>query len=386
MSMLDALGLTCPSSLENPYPYFARARAKYGPVVEYAAGSWIVNGYEAALSVLSDPSFATRNRRSQKEGPGDVLFLLEEVDHDWLRVSLIDAMRRQIERLRSFIDSTANHLVEEALRRRSVDIIDQLAAPLPVLVMCRLLGISENAAKQLREYSAEISRLLDPEIDPVLRLRGMKAGLKLFRFSQRIVLEAQADPREGLISDLLQLSSHNPRFTRQSLVLTVLMFLVAAHETTTNLIGNGIYLIVKNRDQFADLKADSSLVRSAIEEMLRYDSPAQLTQRFALRPTRVGEIEIPEGAHVSILIGAANRHFECCEFPDRFDIHRKHVRHLSFSRGTHSCLGASLGRYEALCVLRAFCSQVSDVQMIGAATHRKHFAMRGFAALPVRLV
>ena len=377
-SLAQYLDLADPAVRIDPYAAYARIR-ETAPIIEYAHGAWLVSGYEPAKAVLTYQFFETIPESSQHRG---VLFLLEATQHRWLRALLARALARRLSSLRVRIRQLAEQLVTRLAEIEYCDMVEELAAPLPIMVICDILGVSTDEVGELRRRSADVTKLLDPHPDSVTTMRAVKSGLSLFRLADEFVSDAQSHPRAGLLRDLLYARADEPRLTIEMIRSTVVMFLVAGHETTTNLIGNGLYCLLRNQKQFAALRSKPSLIRKAVEEMLRYDSPVQTTRRIAHRECYVNDSLIRRGDSLLVLIGAANRDPKRFPMPDELNVYRNDAPHLSFSAGAHACLGAQLGRYEAQCAIDAVGRHLPRLRLGGNITYREHFAMRGLTSLP----
>src|SRR3546814_709150 len=262
------------------------------------------------------------------------------------------------------------------------ELIDTIGFPLPVTVICELLGIPAEDRHLFGPWSADASRMIDGEIDDATMQRGLMAFMQIINYLNGIFEERRANPRDDLLSALLAAEEEGEKLNEEELRTTVVLLFIAGHETTTNLIGNGTVALLRNRDQWDRLVADPSLAPSAVEELLRYDGPVHLTARTATVPSVVGGVEVEPGQGVVTLLAAANRDPERFPDPDRLDISRSDNQHLTFSHGIHYCLGAALARVEGQEVFKAITQRFPTLELVEEPVHRDHFILRGSQAVP----
>ena len=385
--LLSYLDINDPLVRENPYATYNRLR-KEGPIFEYSPGEWLVIGFGAARQVLLDEAFVTVRSADTRLVParrigGGVLPLLAKVDHDWLRPIVSAALSRRQRTLLPFLANLADELAEAAALRGHFDLIRDLAVPLPHGVLSEILGVDLGDPHDLRARTAEISLLLDPGRDGEPKAPAMKAGLRLFRLAEQLVSRAQAGARPGLIADLISVARHEPRLTPEMIVSVILVFLFAGQETTANLIGLGLRALLLHRDQYevaSDAYGDS---RNTVNELLRFDSPVQSTVRIANEARSLSGRRIGRGDSLLVLIGAANRDPQQFIAPNVLDVGRADTTHLTFSVGSHTCLGAQLGRLEAQSAINSVCRHMPNLRIAGEISFRRHFTMRGIERLLV---
>jgi len=262
-----------------------------------------------------------------------------------------------------------------------------LAYPLPVIVICELLGVPVDDRHQMEGWSADASRLLDfSMIDEATAMKGMVAAMQFINYFNGLFEARRADPQDDLLTELLKAEEEGDKLTEEELRSIVLLLFIAGHETTMNLIGNGLFAALQHRDQWGRLVADPSLVPSAVEEMLRFDGPVHLTGRIATEDLQVGDRTFTKGQQVVALLAAANRDPEKFPDPDRFDVGRTDNPHLTFSHGIHFCLGAALARLEGQVVFDRLVRRYPTLQLAcdpATVDYREHFILRGLKALPV---
>jgi cytochrome P450 len=262
-----------------------------------------------------------------------------------------------------------------------------VATPLPVAVISELLGIPAADRDQMLTWSHAVARALDPAflLPPGADERSARARAEFVAYLRELVAYRRREPGEDLLSALVRVRDEGDALTENELLATCVLLLIAGHETTVNLIGNGTLALLRAPDQLARLRAEPDLVDRAVEEMLRYDSPIQLTARVALRDAEILKFTVPRGTRVLLLIGAANRDPAAFEDPERFDIGRAPTRHLAFGQGLHFCLGAPLARLEAQIAFRALARRAPRLGLAGEPDWKDTLLLRGPSRLPVFL-
>jgi pimeloyl-[acyl-carrier protein] synthase len=261
-----------------------------------------------------------------------------------------------------------------------------LATQLPAIVIAELLGVPAADRLRFKEWSNDLISVLGNP-NPTGAAERFERGLgNLLDYLRDVIARRRRAPRDDLISGMIVAQEERDALTDAELLATSILLLVAGHETTTNLIGNGLLALLRHPDELARLRAHPELVPSAVEEMLRYDSPVQATVRVTTTTVELGGQAIPPGALVIAMIGAANRDPEVFPEPDRFDVGRADNRHLSFGFGPHFCLGAPLARLEGEVVFRTLLARYPALRLASDdVRHRLNFALRGLLALPVVL-
>ncbi|MDA8063843.1 MAG: cytochrome P450, partial [Actinomycetota bacterium] len=263
--------------------------------------------------------------------------------------------------------------------RSGFDLIDEVAFPLPIAVICHLLGVPSEDQGDFRRWGHDIASSLEPQSDRAAERRTRASELALAGYLTELVERRRADPDGSLLSALAAEEQDGERLSHGELVATASLILVAGFETTVNLIGNGVVALLSEPGSWDRLVEDPSLVPGAIEEALRYDSPVQLTSRIATEDVEVGGSSIGKGQSIVASIGGANRDPEVFADPDRFDVERPDAdRHLSFSLGIHHCLGAPLARLEARLALEALVGRFPDLALAGPPVRRRLMVLRGF--------
>lgn len=383
-----------PANRPDPYPLYARLR-EAGPFAVGDGGELTVVGtHERCAAILRDPTYSSDRsrtllpRRLNQESERNASFLsLDPPDHTRLRRLVSKAFTaRVVAALEPRIREIVDELVAGFADGDSFDVVPQLAYPLPVRVICELLGVPESDHERFEEWSRWLVRGLDPAmsvVDPN-DMAEIEAAQQEFRgYFRDLIARRRVAPGDDLLSRLVLIEEQGDQLSEAELVATCTLLLVAGHETTANLIANGVLALLRNPDQLKALQADPSLVTGTVEEVLRYDPPVQLTTRVVRRPTPLGDVTAPTDGVVLMLIGAANRDPAVFAEPDRFDITRDARQHLAFAAGAHFCLGAPLARLEGAIALHAFAQRIRDPLLDAESLrYRPHVNLRG----PERMV
>jgi cytochrome P450 len=381
----------------NPYPFYARLR-KDDPVHLSPLGFWVLTRYDDVATVLRDPRFgragfhpmlAAGQARAATPDPLPPSMLFQDPpDHTRLRALVNKAFTpRVVEAMRPHVQDLVDGLLDRVLPTGRMDIIEDLAYPLPVTVICEMLGVPVTDQAAIRQWSADLARSLDaigPQADVEVQERGAKARHALAEYFRIQIPERRQQPRTDLLSALITAEEQGDRLTERELLAMCVLLFVAGHETTVNLIGNGILALLRHPDALQRLRADPALTPSAVEELLRYDSPVQRTARIPSADVAIEGHTIPRGSIVVAAIGAANRDPAHFADPDRLDLARRDNRHLSFGFGIHFCLGAPLARLEAQVAIGTLIRRAPGLQPTTEALEwRESSTLRGLKALPV---
>jgi cytochrome P450 len=305
-------------------------------------------------------------------------------DHTRLRGLVSKAFTpRTIETLRPRIEAIVSEQLDAVADAGHMDVIRELAYPLPVIVIAEMLGIPAVDREQFKRWSDEavasfgVTRISD-------FVRSRNAFKELQAYFARVAEERRREPREDLLSALLAAEQEGEKLTLQEVFETCILLLVAGNETTTNLIGNGLLALLRHPEQLELLRKDPSLIAGAVEELLRYDSPVQATSRFVLEDVALNGNVVQAGQQVIALLGAANRDPEHFEDPDRLDVTRADNQHLSLSQGIHYCLGAPLARLESQVAFLALLERFPNLRLaIDTPQWGDNLILRGLKSLPV---
>jgi cytochrome P450 len=393
-----------PELLENPYAFYARLRAA-SPVLRLplpipGPGVFALTRYADVEEVLRDGErfsvdrlqadivqrFRDRLPAQFLGGPQGIrtMLLLDPPEHTRLRGLVNKAFTpRRVAALAPRIEALVEELLAPARRERRMDVMEDLAAPLPAIVIAELLGVPVEDHRRFKHWASELVNALGAggPIDSGPRVE--KAMAPLLDYLRGVIEARRAEPRDDLIGALIEAQEERDALTDQELLSNSFLLLLAGHETTTNLIGNGLLALLRSPEQWQRLRAEPGRLEHAIEELLRFDSPVQATVRVAKQDLELAGAAIPARAMVVVGLGAANHDPAAFPDPDRLDVCRANVRHLSFGFGGHFCLGAGLARLEARCAFRALLEQAPDVRLAGPVTRRPNFLLRGLASLPV---
>jgi len=383
-----------PAVVANPYPVLAAIRtATPFAVVD---GKLVVLGRHADCSrILRDARASSERGRSLLAPPGaprreGMSFLsMDAPDHTRLRRLVAKAFTpRVIAGFGPRIRAVSHELLSAAGARdaRELEIVSQLAYPLPVRIICELLGVPAGDHPRFAGWSARLAHSLQPrfiEQDEAGFADAAAARAEFAEYFRELIAQRRAQPGDDLLTELIRAEDEGSRLSEAELLSTSILLLVAGHETTVGLISNAVLALLRHPDQLAALRADPGLAGGTVEETLRYDPPVQLTGRVARSPIRIGEVEAPEGGVILLLLAATGRDPEVFPDPDRFDITRAAGGHLAFAAGPHFCLGAPLARLEASIALTAFADRVAAPELDGLA-YKPNFNLRGPERLAVR--
>ena len=387
--------------LEDPYDQYRKLQSRDPVHRSRLFGGWILTRYADINEALTDSRFLAddsklpdfEKRRQQmataagipNDPPTNSMLRLDPPDHTRLRSLVNKAFTpRAIEKLRPRVEEIVTELLDAVADKGTMDVIEDLAFPLPVMVICEMLGVPAEDRDLLKGWSDEIVLTLGavPSNDAVRR--SYEAGEAMSSYIEAIAEERQREPRDDLLSALVAAEEEGDRLTMEEVYSTVLLILVAGHETTTNLIGNGLLALLQNPDQLQLLRDDPALAQSAVEELLRYDSPVQATSRLVTEEVTLDGHTVEPFQQIVLLLGAANRDPAQFTDPDRLDITRDEGSSLSFSQGIHFCLGAPLARIEAQIALPAMLDRFPNLKL---ATERAEWGdgiiLRGLKTLPV---
>ncbi|MCK1823464.1 cytochrome P450 [Streptomyces sp. XM83C] len=376
----------------DPHPFYAELRAR-GPVhrvrppgADPDHETWLVVGYEEARAALADPRLAKDPSKLDmtfldEEQIGKYLLSVDPPDHTRLRslVSRAFTMRR-VELLRPRIQEITDDLLDAMLPRGRADLLESFAFPLPITVICELLGVPEMDRAEFRKISTEVVAPAGPDSE-------YDAVVALAAYLTELIEDKRCAPGDDLLSDLIRTTAEDgDRLSPGELRGMAYLLLIAGHETTVNLIANGVHALLTHPDQLAALRADMSLIDGAVEEMLRWEGPVEAaTFRFAAEPLEIGGVRIEQGQTVLVGLTAADRDPARYPEPDRFDIRRDPRGHVAFGHGIHYCLGAPLARLEGRTAIRTLLERAPGLALDGPpGPWLPGMLIRGMRSLPVR--
>jgi hypothetical protein len=399
-SSVSPLMLEAFENRQNPYPIYHRFREEH-PMHRSAEGIWTLTRYHDILAVLRDDRFSADPRNATaldemneqsdqvnpiREAAGTVLLFTDPPDHTIMRTLVNKAFTpRTVERLRAHITELVGELLDQVSAGKGMDVISDFAYPLPALVICELMGVPVKDRDAFKGWSSEVAPILDPVSTPETLSKSMGTLSKFGMYFWALIEERRKEPQDDFLSAVIGAEENNQRLTIEQLISLCVLVFIAGHETTQNLIGNGLLALLRNPDQLELMRDSPALTRNAIEELLRYDSPVQLTARSATADIHVAGQVIPKGEEVIVLLGAGNRDPSVFPDPDRLDITRTKSQVLSFGAGAHFCLGAGLARLEGEIAFPALLKRFPRLELaVDEPSYRATFTLRGLESLPVR--
>ena len=286
--------------------------------------------------------------------------------------------------MRPHIQHIIDELLDQVAAQDSFDIIADLAFPLPVIVIAELIGVPVQDREQFKEWTGTLARSLDPVITPEIARAADRATESFVAYFTRLIAERRARPQQDMLSALIAVEEEGDRLSQDELLANVILLFAAGHETTMNLIGNGMLALFRHPDQLARLRADPGLIQTAVEEFLRYDGSVQMTARAALDDIEIGGKPIRKNQQTLILLGAANHDPARFANPDQLDIARQDNPHITFGHGIHHCLGAPLARIEAQLAINSLLRRMPQLRLATDAVEWREMAtLRGLRELPV---
>lgn len=389
-----------PEFIRTPYPYYERLRT-IDPMHVNAHGAFVASRHAEVSLVLRDKRFGKDyvDRTIRRYGPKIMeepvfrsmshwMLQQDPPDHTRLRGLVVKAFTaRRIEDMRSRIQQIVDETLDRIIPLGKMDLIEDYAFRLPVTIICDMLGIPEDNRELFYKGSRDGGRILDPvPLTPKEIEAGNTANMMAAMYFHQLFELRRKQPGGDLITQLLQAEEDGQKLTNEELTANIILLFGAGHETTVNLIGNGLLALHRNPDQLALLKAIPGLITNAIEEFLRYDSSVQLTGRVALEDIEeLGGKRISKGEAVLCLLGSANHDIAVYpDHPERLDITRPNVKPLSFGGGIHFCLGAQLARIEAEIAIATLLRRIPDLRLddVENPEWRPTFVLRGLKRLP----
>ena len=396
------LQLLDPANRADPYPIYHQLRER-GPLLIPEANLAVFSSFRDCDEVLRHPSSASDRLKStvaqraiaageqpRPFGPPGFLFL-DPPDHTRLRKLVSKAFApRVVKALQPDITALVDGLLDQIAEHGRFDAVADLAYPLPVAVICRLLGVPMEDEPRFNRASA----LLAQALDPLVTFTGevpegfddrMEAALWLRGYLRELIERRRGTPGDDLMSGLIEVEESGDQLTGEEIIATCNLLLIAGHETTVNLIANAILAMLRDPWQWAALGKDAGRVSGVIEETLRYDPPVQMVGRIAADDMTIGEVDVPRGDVMMLLLGAAHHDPAVNERPDEFDPDRETLRHLAFGHGAHFCLGAPLARLEASVALSAVTARFPRARLEGEPVYKRNVTLRGLSTLAVEV-
>ncbi|MCW2575420.1 MAG: Cytochrome [Modestobacter sp.] len=393
------LDLTDPVVVADPYPAFAVARAQAPIQWHEGLGLWLAFTHAESNAVLRDRRLG---RIWSDKAPAErfesfnlihrnAILEMEPPEHTRLRRLISAAFARgHVERLRPWVQDLADSLVDELVERsggtESVDVLAGMAELLPVAVIAELLGVPEADRPLLRPWSNAIVKMYEYGRTTQVEDDAERAADEFVGYLRELAAQRRRTPGEDLLTHLVTVrDSAGDRLTEDELVTTCILLLNAGHEATVNVSGNGLLALLEHPSELARLRADPGLLPTAIEELMRFDSPLQLFERTATEDVPIGGVTVERGQKIAALLGSANRDPAVFADADTLDVGRTDNPHISFGAGVHFCIGAPLARVELQASFGALLSRTSRLELARPARRRPEFVMRGLYDLPVVL-
>ena len=393
------LDLTDPAVIADPYPAFAAARARGAVQWHEGLGMWLAFGHPEVNAVLRDRRLG---RIWSDKAPAErfesfnlihrnAILEMEPPTHTRLRRLISAAFARgHVERLRPWVQELADSLVDELVERSAgqtpVDVLSGMSEELPVAVIAELLGVPAADRPLLRPWSNAIVKMYEYGRTTQIEDDAERAADEFVAYLRVLAAERRQAPGEDLLTHLVTVrDAEGDRLTEDELVTTCILLLNAGHEATVNVSGNGLLALLEHPAELARLRADPGLLPTAIEELMRFDSPLQLFERTATEDVEVGGVTVREGQKIAALLGSANRDPAVFADPGTLDVGRADNPHISFGAGVHFCIGAPLARVELQASFGALLSRTARLELGAPARRRPEFVIRGLAELPVVL-
>lgn len=392
-----------PAFVADPYPAYAELRAR-GRVEYYEpSDQWLVPHHADVSALLRDRRLGrTYRHRFTHEDFGRTappagqepfhvlndhgMLDLEPPDHTRIRRLVSKAFTpRTVERLQPYVRELAGRLVDGLVEAGGGDLLTEVAEPLPVAVIAEMLGVPEADRAPLRPWSADICGMYELNPSEETARRAVRASVEFSEYLRELIAERRRRPGDDLISGLIAAHDEGDRLTEQEMISTCVLLLNAGHEATVNATVNGWWALFRNPDQLAALRADHALVPGAVEELMRYDTPLQMFERWVLDDIEIGTTTVPRGAEIALLFGSANHDPEVFDAPGRLDLKRPENPHISFSAGIHYCIGAPLARIELAASMRALLEKAPTLEAAAEPERHPNFVIRGLKGLEVQV-
>lgn len=382
----------------NPYPLYHRLQSRFPVHLDSQFGCWVVTSYNDVASAL-----ANRNLSSERalQGPilqdkewrklhtlfahvSNLMFFADPPRHTRIRALMNKAFSgRMVEKWRPHIQKIVDHQLDSVQDEGHMDVIQVIAYPLPALVIAEMIGFPAHELGKLKKWSDDLANFLgnSPTLEVCTKL--MLSIQEFMAYFRPIVESHKANPQDNVVDALIRAEDHGVLSEDEILINCVGLF-AGGHETTTNLIGNGLLALLQHPEEMQKLRDNPNLVAHAIEELLRYDGSVQFTGRIAEQTTEIGGKKIYKGQHVMLMLGAANRDLQQFHEPDRLNINRRDNRHLAFGHNVHYCIGAGIARIEAQIVFETILRRLPNIQLDSKPLEwQENFSMHGLKALHV---
>ncbi|GAA2637116.1 cytochrome P450 [Streptomyces vastus] len=400
---LDAFDPWDHGFVADPYPAYAELRARGRVHYFEPTNQWLVPRHADVSALLRDRRLGrTYQHRFTHEDFGRTappaehepfhvlndhgMLDLEPPDHTRIRRLVSKAFTpRTVERLRPYVHKLANELVADLVADGGGDLLTTVAEPLPVAVIAEMLGIPESDRAPLRPWSADICGMYELNPSQETAAKAVRASVEFTEYLRELIAVRRKEPGDDLISGLIVAYEEGDRLTEQEMISTCVLLLNAGHEATVNATVNGWWALFRNPDQLAALRADRGLLSTAVEELMRYDTPLQLFERWVLDEIEIDGTVIPRGSEVALLFGSANHDPAVFTRPEELDLARQENPHISFSAGIHYCIGAPLARIELAASLGALLDRAPTLRLAAEPRRKPNFVIRGLSELLVEL-
>jgi cytochrome P450 len=392
-----------PSFIADPYPAYAELRTQGRAIWHAPTQQWLVPHYRDVQTLLRDRRLGrTYLHRSRREDFGrsapppeqepfhrlneSGLLDLEGSDHSRVRRLVTKAFTpRRLKQLTPTIQRLAVELVENLVRDGGGDLLTTVAEPLPVAVIAEMLGIPESGRALLRPWSAAITGMFEMNPTAEATHRAVTASIEFSEYLQALIEARRTAPGLDLISALIGAIDNGDQLSEQEMISTCILLLNAGHEATVNGTTTSWWTLFRNPDQLERLRGSPEMLSTAIEELLRFDTPAQMFERWVLDPIQIGNVTIPRGQEVALLLGSANRDPSQFAEPDDLDLGRQENKHVTFGAGIHFCLGAPLARIELAASFSALLDQAPNLRLVREPEWKPGYVIRGLRELTVEV-
>jgi cytochrome P450 len=402
MNLDTNINLASPEFKANPFPFYRRLRAEapvYRVILPDKQTAWLITRYDDVMMVLKDERFAKdklnalTSEQAAKQPWVPAMFKpltrnmldLDVPDHTRLRTLVHKAFTtRLVEQMRERIQNLTDHLMDAVQNKGHMDLIYDYALPLPTTIISEMLGVPAEDRNKFHRWSKAI---VSSNMTNWGMLKAIPNVMAFMRYIRKLIRTRRSNPQDDLVSALVQAKEADQQLNEDELVAMIFLLLVAGHETTVNLIGNGSLALMEQPDQMEKLRNDPILIKSAVEELLRYNGPLETaTERFTREDVTIGGVTIPRGELVYAVIASANRDERQFADPDKLDIMREPNKHLAFGQGIHYCLGAPLARLEGQIAINTLLRRTMDLRLAVALEKlrwRRGLVLRGLEILKV---
>ncbi|MFE9875431.1 cytochrome P450 [Streptomyces sp. NPDC005784] len=392
-----------PAFVADPYPAYEELRAR-GRVHYYEpTNQWLVAHHADVSALLRDRRLGrTYQHRFTHEDFGRTapppehepfhvlndhgMLDLEPPDHTRIRRLVSKAFTpRTVERLKPYVEGLAGELVDRLVEAGGGDLLTDVAEPLPVSVIAEMLGVPESERAPLRPWSADICGMYELNPSEEVARKAVRASVEFTEYLRGLIEARRKEPADDLISGLIAAHDEGDRLTEQEMISTCVLLLNAGHEATVNSTVTGWWTLFRHPGQLAELRADHTLIPTAVEELMRYDTPLQLFERWVLDDIEIDGTTVPRGAEIAMLFGSANRDAEVFADPETLDLSRAENPHISFSAGIHYCIGAPLARLELAASMSALLTRAPALRLTEEPVRKPNFVIRGLEGLSVEV-